>query len=120
MNKDFWKRLWAYALARFGEPSTWVGIVGCATALGVKIKPEAWDAITNIGLFIVTGLLFALREGRNKPDNPSLPTTIKGEMPPAKAAIVPPSTEGMQALSKATPQAVDAAGEVHAQPPVIP
>lgn len=115
----FWQRIGAYLLQRGGEPSTWAGLVTVATALGVNWAPEKWQAISTIGAFIAGTLLAAAREGRNKPDNPSLPTTCKGEMPEPKPAIVPPSTDGMAPVSKGA-QVVDAAGEVHAEVPSKP
>lgn len=116
---SFCQRMLAYLLARAGEPSTWAGLVGIATGLGIKVAPQAWDSISALGLFIASALLTVSREGRNKPDNPTLPATMKGEMPEAKPAIVPPNAQGEAPLSQSARAnaTVDAAGEVHAPPP---
>lgn len=123
MNAEFWKRLWAYALQRLAEPSTWAALIGLGTYwTGKVVPPEQQTMITDLGITVVLGLIAASRDGRNKPDNPSLGTVIKGVMPPPKPAIVPPSTEGMAPLTttQRSDAVVDAAGEVHAPPPVKP
>jgi hypothetical protein len=87
----FLKRLAAYGLQRLGEPTTWAGIFLIGAGLfGWHPSPEKQAAITTLGLYIFGSLLIVAREGRNKPDNPSLPATIKGECPPQKPDIVTP------------------------------
>lgn len=110
------QRIIAYLLIKMGQPTTWAGIFTAATALGINIAPEKWQAISTIGMSLVSVTLALANEGRNKPDNPTLRTVIRGEMPPPKPAIVPPNTDGMQAIGPSTEKAVDPAGEVHAQP----
>lgn len=88
--KAFIMRFGAYMARRLSEPSSWAAIIGLMTSIGVKILPDQASAITDIGVCIFSGLLFAAREGRDKPDNPTIGTVIKGEMPPPKPDIVPP------------------------------
>lgn len=89
MNR--WERVGAYILQRLGEPTTWAGISTIATALlGLNVPPEKQAAIVTLGTTVAGLLLMVAREGRSVPENPSLPTTIKGEMPEPKPPIVPP------------------------------
>lgn len=113
----FWKRFGGYLLQRLGEPTTWVGIVGAATGLGIKLAPQAWDSITSIGLFIASGLMMAAREGRNKPDNPSMPSVVMGSMPAPKAAIVTPAPVADLPTVAIDPEhvAIDSSGGLHAE-----
>lgn len=112
----FWQRVGGYTLQRLGEPTTWAGITIIVTGVtGVTVQPELQAAIVSFGSGIAGILLMAAREGRNKPDNPSLPTACKGEMPQPKPAIVPPSTDGMKPVSKSDQLEADPAGVVHVE-----
>lgn len=117
MNMAFWARVGAYTLQRLGEPSTWAGIFTVATGVGITVAPQMQTEITTLGTSLVGILLMAAREGRNKPDNPSLPTVCKGEMPDPKPVIVPPSTAGMHQVPDEAKLEADAAGVVHVDPP---
>ena len=44
---------WDWIIARLGENSTWRGIIGLITALGVALKPEDGEKIIAAGLAIV-------------------------------------------------------------------
>jgi hypothetical protein len=107
------QRVLAYLAIKLRQPTTWAGIATTATALGINLSPEKWQAISTLGMSFVSLCLFLASEGRNKPDNPNLSTVLRGKMPEPKPAIVPPSTEG---LSPSAEKVVDAAGEVHAEP----
>lgn len=50
-----------YVLDRLKEGSTWRGLVMLATALGVKLEPDAANAIIAAGLAIV-GVINVLRK----------------------------------------------------------
>ena len=50
-----------YVLDRLKEGSTWRGLVMLATALGVKLEPDAASAIIAAGLAIV-GVINVLRK----------------------------------------------------------
>ncbi len=39
-----------YIISRLKERSTYQGIFGFLTAVGVTIKPELWEAITSVGV----------------------------------------------------------------------
>jgi hypothetical protein len=112
------QRVIAYLLIKLNQPTTWAGFATAATAFGINFSPEKWQVISTTGMSVVSFCLFLASEGRNKPDNPNLSTVLRGEMPPPKAAIVPPSTDGMATLTQAQvkSEVVDPAGEVHAQP----
>lgn len=58
------ERVARYLLARLREPSTWRGIILLATALGVQLRPEVWDAIVVVGLALAGGV------GALAPDQP--------------------------------------------------
>jgi hypothetical protein len=51
-------KLKAYILARLKERTTWLGIIGIATAFGCHLSPEQAQAIVTLGLG-VAGLLHA-------------------------------------------------------------
>jgi hypothetical protein len=108
------ERVGRYLLLRAKEPTTWAGITLAATAFGIHLSPDQIVAIGTIGAGIASVLLVFSKEGRNKPDNPSLTATITGSMPPSKPAIVPPAatTETVAIDPQRVP--VDAAGELQA------
>lgn len=117
MNR--WERLCAFVLQRLSEPSTWAGIVTVVTGLGVSVSPERRDAIATIGTTIAGLLLMVAREGRSLPDNPSLPATIKGEMPDQKPPIVTPPPVSDLPTTKIDPKhvAIEPDGTLKADPP---
>ena len=39
-----------YLLERLNEPSTWRGILGMLTAVGVKLRPDMMEAIISAGM----------------------------------------------------------------------
>jgi hypothetical protein len=43
-----------YVLNRLGESSTWRGLIGLATALGVALNPEQVAAITSAGIGLIS------------------------------------------------------------------
>lgn len=47
---------------RAGELSTWLGIIGLATAAGVTFSPELQDAIINAGLAVASLVAVIFRE----------------------------------------------------------
>jgi hypothetical protein len=51
-----------WILARLKEKSTWLGILGLATALGVSIAPEMKEAISSVAVSIVAVVLIATKE----------------------------------------------------------
>ena len=55
-----------YALERAVEPSTWIGIGSLFTAIGWTIAPDAWMAISNVGMGIGGFAAVILRERPNE------------------------------------------------------
>lgn len=53
-------------LARLSEQSTWRGLILLATAAGLNLSPEHWEAILTLGLSVV-GLINILRKETPKP-----------------------------------------------------
>lgn len=45
-----------YLLDRLKEPSTWRGLTLLATTIGMKVSPEAADAVISTGL-LIAGLI---------------------------------------------------------------
>lgn len=116
MDKTFLERLGAYWLHRLLEPTTYAGFFLIAHALlGWNPSMEMKTAIELLGEGFIGSLFVVAREGRNKPDNPSLPTTLKGKMPAPPAAIVPPTDAGMKPLAPDAKLESDPAGTVHEQ-----
>lgn len=113
----FWQRVGRYLLLRLREPTTWAGLSVIVTACGVKIAPELQTEITSLGAGIASILLMAAREGRSKPDNPSLGATISGEMAPQKPPIVPPSPTAGQPTVAIDPAHVPVAADGELQAP---
>lgn len=58
-----WPAIREYLLARLQEPSTWRGLVLCATAAGIGIEPDAAEAITALGM-LGAGLIGVMTEDR--------------------------------------------------------
>ena len=56
-----------YLINRLQEPSTWRGLVLIATAIGVKLEPEQFEAIITIGLAIV-GAINVVKKDAKSPD----------------------------------------------------
>lgn len=50
-----------YLFDRLKEPSTWRGILGMVTAVGVKLHPELQEAIISAGLALI-GLVNIFRK----------------------------------------------------------
>lgn len=48
-------------LARLSEQSTWRGLILIATAAGLNLSPEHWEAILSVGLAVV-GLINVIRK----------------------------------------------------------
>jgi hypothetical protein len=44
------KSIFQYAIDRAAEPSTWIGFGSMFTAIGWAVSPEAWQAISFIGM----------------------------------------------------------------------
>lgn len=53
-------------LDRLSEQSTWRGLILLATALGLRLSPDHWEAILTTGLSIV-GLINVFRKEAPKP-----------------------------------------------------
>jgi hypothetical protein len=113
----FWQRVGRYLLLRAKEPTTYAGLTVIATGLGIHISPDRWAAIATAGTFIAGFLLTVTKEGRNKPDNPSLTATLKGEMPPANPAIVPPAPTSDLPTTAIDPKRVPVAADGELQAP---
>jgi hypothetical protein len=113
----FWQRVGRYALLRLKEPTTWTGLCVIATGVGLKIAPELQTQIITFGAGISSILLMAAREGRNKPDNPTAMSTIKGEMPEQKPAIVPPPKTDDQPTVAIDPEHVPVGADGELQAP---
>lgn len=43
-------------LTRLSEQSTWRGIILLATAAGLRLSPEHWEAILSLGLALVAAI----------------------------------------------------------------
>jgi hypothetical protein len=43
-------KVWRFVLARLGEASTIRGLLMCATAAGIVLRPEVSDAIVAVGM----------------------------------------------------------------------
>lgn len=43
-------------LTRLSEQSTWRGIILLATAAGLRLSPEHWEAILSLGLSLVAAI----------------------------------------------------------------
>jgi len=56
-------RIWHYILIQFTQPSTYRGLALIATAIGITMAPELYEAITAAGL-LVSGII-----GAAFPDN---------------------------------------------------
>lgn len=62
-----------WLLERLREPSTWRGLIWLATACGVSLKPDLWEAITAAGMALA-GLLGVVLADE--------PKTVRIELPP--------------------------------------
>lgn len=51
-----------YILDRLKERSTWLGIIGAATAIGISVSPDTANAITAAGV-AVASLIAAITKG---------------------------------------------------------
>ena len=112
------ERVGRYLLLRGKEPTTWAGLTLAATLFGIHLSPEQALAVATIGGGVASVLLVFTKEGRNKPDNPSLTATIIGSMPPSKPAIVPPATTTDLPQVAIDPQHVPVAADGELQAPV--
>ena len=111
------RRIEAYLGKRLSEPSTWAGILALLSVLiGRNLDPDQQALVVQIGVAVGGGLLVLAREGRNKPDNPTLKTTITGQMPEPPPVVVPPSTEGLHPTSIAPDVEADDSGYLHVKP----
>ena len=50
-------KFWNYVLQRLCERSTWLGLIGLATAAGVNLYPDQIAAITSAGVAIAGAIL---------------------------------------------------------------
>lgn len=112
------QRIEAYLGKRLSEPTTWAAFIAwMSIVIGRNVDPELQTLVIQVGVTLGGGLLFLAREGRNKPDNPTLKTTITGQMPEPPPAVVPPSAEGLHptTIDPGDVQA-DESGFLHAKP----
>ena len=56
------KALIAFAIDRAKERSTWIGLIGLLSALGVALSPEQVEAIATLGV-AVAGVVGVLTHG---------------------------------------------------------
>lgn len=68
--------IFRYFLSRLKEPSTWRGIIGLLTALGVYIKPEIGEAIIALGMALAGGVA-VLTPDSSKLDGVSTQGTVQ-------------------------------------------
>lgn len=61
-----------YILNRLNETSTWRGIIGILTGLGVKLRPDLAEAIISAGMAAI-GVINVLR--KEKPNAAPAPST---------------------------------------------
>lgn len=59
-----WNILWAAALARATERSTWLGVIALLAAFGVVVRPEHVELICALGTGLAGLLLVATRDAR--------------------------------------------------------
>ncbi|MBF0096248.1 MAG: hypothetical protein HQM04_06720 [Magnetococcales bacterium] len=63
-------QLGRYVADRLKEPSTWVGVSLAASAFGVHIDPEKFQAFAHIGQMVAGGLLMVSKDPGNKQPAP--------------------------------------------------
>ena len=73
-----WNILWATALARATERSTWLGLIALLAAFGVVIQPEHVELICAIGSGVAGLILVATKDHRTVTVNPVV--TIRTEI----------------------------------------
>ena len=56
------QKSYTWLIARLQEPSSWMGICGFVTALGVYMSPEMKDQIVMFGVAVGSFLAFVLKE----------------------------------------------------------
>ena len=59
-----------FILARAKERTTWVGVIGVASALGVTLKPDLAEAIASLGVAVASLVLMITTDMTKKPDEP--------------------------------------------------
>lgn len=62
MNSMFFD--WAFA--RLKEPSTWAGLVGLVSSLGVVLNPAQTQAIIQLGVAFASAIMVLMPEAGNK------------------------------------------------------
>lgn len=71
MNID-WNILWATALTRATERSTWLGVIALLAAFGVVVQPEHVELICAFGSGLAGILLVATKDNKTITVNPVL------------------------------------------------
>lgn len=67
-----------YILNRLKERSTWMGLIGLATAFGLTLSPEQTEAIIAFGISLV-GLIAIFTKDADSPDNKKIVKITKEE-----------------------------------------
>ena len=56
------KSLFVWAINRLQERSTWLGIVGAVSSIGIYIKPEMASSISQIGVGISSAIAILTKD----------------------------------------------------------
>ncbi|USN14317.1 hypothetical protein KABACHOK_05040 [Brevundimonas phage vB_BpoS-Kabachok] len=59
-----WNILWATALARATERSTWLGVIALLAAFGVVVQPEHVELICGVGSGLAGVILVATKDNK--------------------------------------------------------
>ena len=56
------KSLFVWAINRLQERSTWLGIVGAVSSIGIYIKPEMASSISQIGVGVASAIAILTKD----------------------------------------------------------
>ena len=56
------KSIFLWAIERLQERSTWLGIVGVASSVGIYIKPEMASSISQIGVGVASAIAILTKD----------------------------------------------------------
>ncbi|USN15009.1 hypothetical protein PAPPERLAPAPP_00810 [Brevundimonas phage vB_BpoS-Papperlapapp] len=89
-----WNILWATALARATERSTWLGVIALLAAFGVVVQPEHVELICGVGSGLAGVILVATKDSETVEVKSTITVNAAGLRPEDLARLTKVALEG--------------------------